>query len=219
MPEHYSAKALGRTKALYDSIRAWTTTRSDVSIIGGWAVYEHVEPGHAMQSRDVDIVLHTEDALLDLNRHIPQWNLRWRTKGGKRFPDAHFSDEDPLIFRLDVFTTKTNPTWTQRFGRQGAGNVKSCPVGSVPSLDWVVTDKLHTATLRRGADAADKRAKDLIDVYNLVFHNVHAALPQRLEAAVPVDARRGAVAGIAEAATTRPEYAEKLETLRRWLEA
>ena len=217
MPEHYSASVLGQTKALYDAMKQWAADRGDVSIIGGWAVYELVTQRHAMQSRDVDIVLHSEEALQDLNGHIRDWNLAWRVKGRKRFPDAHFRDEDPLVFRLDAFTTKPNPTWDRLFGRHGAGNTKSCPKTLVPPLEWTICDKLATLHLRRAKDAEDKRAKDLIDTYNLVFHNQAGANPRTLQEHVPSGARHDAAKWIAEATATRPEYEQQLKTLHEWL--
>lgn len=217
MPEHYSAKELGQTKALYEAIKQWATDRGDVSIIGGWAVYEHVAPRHAMQSRDVDIVLHSEEALQHLNGNLRGLGLEWRVKGRKRFPDAHFLDEDPLTFRLDAFTSKTNPTWDRLFGRYGADNIKSAPMTLVPSLEWIIQDKLATVRSRRSTDAEDKRAKDLIDTYNLVFHNQTGANPRALRDQVPGHARHDAVKWVDGAIATRPQYRQQLETLTEWL--
>ncbi len=215
MPEHYSAKQLARTKGLYDNVREWAETRGDVSIIGGWAVYEHVESGFAMQSRDVDIVLHTEDAFLDLCKQMPDWDLVWRTKGRKRFPDAHFKDEDPLHFRLDAFAAKAWGAWNKAFGRYGAGNIKTCPQALIPSLDWVIADKLQTVHKRTGSEGSDKRAKDMIDVYNLVFYNVDGIMPDALAQGLG-GLRAKAQDKALEASKTRPEYAEQMETLSEW---
>ena len=220
MPEHYDARVLARTKELYQQIRAWAIARGDVSLIGGWAVYEHVAPGKAKQSRDVDIVLHSEAALNDLVLRIGGWNLAWRPAGRKlRFPDAHFKDEDPLVFRLDVFTSQSNATWDSLFGRQGAGNIKACPSTYLPSLEWLISDKLQTVHLRRGADARDKQAKDLIDTHHLVFHNKGNFTPGSLAIHVAEVLRRHAMRHIAEAVATRPEYEEELQQLENWLAA
>ncbi len=217
MPEHYDPRILVRTKELYQAIRAWAIARGDVSLIGGWAVYEYVAAGKAKQSRDVDIVLHSEAALHDLQGMIPKFGLAWRVTGRKMYPDAHFQDEDPLIFRLDVFTSQANPTWDGLFGRQGAGNIKACPPGYLPSLEWIVSDKLQTVHLRRGADAGDKQAKDIIDTHHLVFHNKANFTPGSLARQVPGPLRRDAIPKIAEAIATRPEYEEELHQLKEWL--
>lgn len=102
MREHYDEAALRRARGLYRAVRAWAKERGEVSVIGGWLVYEHVDPGHAQRSRDVDIALHSEDALQDAMRHLPGWGLVLRRKGRSTFPDAHFKDEHPLVFRLDL---------------------------------------------------------------------------------------------------------------------
>ena len=217
MPEHYDARILARTKELYQAIRAWAIARGGVSLIGGWAVYEHVVPGKAKQSRDVDIVLHSEAALHDLQGMIPKFGLAWRLTGRKMYPDAHFQDEDPLIFRLDVFTSQSNPTWDSLFGRQGADNIKACPPGYLPSLEWIVCDKLQTVHLRSGGDARDKQAKDLIDTHHLVFHNKANLTPGLLARQVPERLRRDAIPQIVAATATRPEYLEELQQLKEWL--
>lgn len=217
MPEHYSKETLGRTKDLYATISTWAKARGDVSVIGGWAVYEHVEPGKAMQSRDVDIVMHSEAALQDLWARTSDWNLVWRTKGRSTFPDAHFKDEEPLIFRLDVFTTQTNPTWDNGFRRHGAGNVKQCPAGYLPPIEWLITDKLRTVHVRTGPDAADKCAKDLIDIHNLVFHNKAGMTPGSLARRVATDLRRNALPRVDESVHTHPRYRDELRLLTDWL--
>ncbi len=59
MIEHYHPEVIERTASLYAQVVDWVKNRDDVTIIGGWAVYHHVKKEHAMQSRDVDLVLHT----------------------------------------------------------------------------------------------------------------------------------------------------------------
>lgn len=83
MVEHYDGRTLARTLDLYRATRTWAEERRDVTIIGGWAVYEMVEEGHAMQSRDVDLVLHSEEALRDLLSLLPKWDLKLRRSGRK----------------------------------------------------------------------------------------------------------------------------------------
>jgi hypothetical protein len=219
MAEHYTKEALGRTKTLYEAIRAWASARGDVSLIGGWAVYELVAPGKAKQSRDVDIILHSQEALHDLQGEIPGWNLAWRMSGRRMYPDAHFQDEDPLVFRLDVFTRTSNPTWEKLFGRNGANNIKDAPKTFLPSLDWMIADKLNTVHLRAGADAPDKRAKDLIDIHHLVFHNKANTTAGALARSIPGPVRKKAVKWVAEAEKTRSEYQNELSLLKEWLES
>jgi hypothetical protein len=104
--EHYRAEVIARTGLLYRQIHDWAEKRDDVTIIGGWCVHHHVKSEHAMQSRDVDIVLHTADAIRGVLANLKDWNLTLRTKGRKRFPDAHFEDEDPMEFRLTSLSRK-----------------------------------------------------------------------------------------------------------------
>lgn len=218
MTEHYPADILARTRALYQDVQEWAAGRGDVTIIGGWAVHHHVEPHRAMQSRDVDLVLHSEDALRKLLQELPRWDLRLRRTGRKTFPDAHFKDEDPLVFRLDLFTTATNDTWMRVFGRQGVANVKQAPKRLYPDLVWTLRDKLTTVPLRHGQEAEDKRAKDLIDAYHLVFHNTKGMTARDLLPRVPAAVRHTALGFLGEAQRTRPEYHDDLSVLRRWLE-
>lgn len=220
MVEHYPEEVLRRTRGLYETIRSWAEGRDDVSIIGGWLVHEHVDPVVAQQSRDVDIVLHSEEAFSDCLVRLPGWGLALRRKSSgslQVFPDAHFMDEDPLVFRLDLLTTQATPKWQRWFGRRGANNIKIVPRALFPDAGWLVQDKLATVGKRRGPDASDKRAKDLIDVFHVITHNRHGLLPQDFD--VPADMRRAAAAFLTDACATRPEYEEQFEQLRTWLES
>ncbi len=147
-----------------------------------------------------------------------EWDLTLRTKGRKRFPDAHFKDEDPLVFRLDLFTAETNGDWLQTFGRHGHRNIKEAPRNLFPPLDWILQDKLKTVPMREGPDPADKRAKDLIDVYNLVFNNEENRPARQLLQITDAQARKKVRPYLENAVMTRPEYREALETLAEWLQ-
>lgn len=217
MGEHYTEDVLQRTRRLYEDVRGWARSRDDVSIIGGWLVYEHVEPGHAQQSRDVDIALHSEAALKDVLHRMPGWGLVLRKSGRKTFPDAHFPDEGPLAFRLDLFTTKANPTWDWVFGRHGFHHIKEVPNRFLPDLEWIIEDKLRTVVKRQGRNAGDKRAKDLMDIHNLVFHNRQGELAQDLAKALY--GRAKVISCLPDARRQRPEYREPFALLERWLES
>lgn len=49
MTEHYDFETLQISRRLYEKIRAWAT-RGGVTLIGGWAVHEHVKPPMAHNS-------------------------------------------------------------------------------------------------------------------------------------------------------------------------
>jgi hypothetical protein len=55
LAEYYAFDALKRSRRLYEAIKAWAEPRHDITLIGGWAVYELVAEPYGMQSRDVDI--------------------------------------------------------------------------------------------------------------------------------------------------------------------
>lgn len=217
LAEFYEPGVLDRGHALYDTIRAWATRRDDVVVIGGWAVLELVVPLRAMQSRDVDILLQTEEALRDFSRSLDGWGLRWRTHGRTRFKDCHFKDDPERAIMVDVFTHER--FGDHLFGRQAITNIKRADAqGFVPALAWLIRDKVDTVPLRRERDAVDKRAKDLLDVGALVFWNKEGALPGALRAGVPERERHRAGAFVAEAAARYPRFEEELDAVRRWLE-
>lgn len=56
-------------------MKVWGTRMGGVTVFGGWAVYEHVDPVRAQRSRDLDLLFHTERRLKDFAAKMPDWSL------------------------------------------------------------------------------------------------------------------------------------------------
>lgn len=179
--EYYDPQVLERSRRLYEQIRPWVWGRSDVTLIGGWAVFELVDPDHALQSRDVDLVMHTMEALTEFNRSMKEWGLVWRRWGRTRFNDCIMRDDPKKEIVVDVL--QGNDFRHSFFGGHrmwGVETVKRVKSeGPLPSLEWLINDKLATIP-KRTRDAEDKRLKDFIDVHNLVFFNRTGISPRQL---------------------------------------
>ncbi len=215
--EFYDAVALRVSKELYEKIRAWALAAGGVTIIGGWAVYELVEPGYQRQSRDVDIVLHSQAALDSFNSQINGWGLRWRTHGRDTFKECCFIDGPDFPPIVDVFTT--DPSIGQRRFQVNAGsNIKEAPgQGLIPTLGFLALDKLRTIPLRSGMEADEKRAKDFLDLHDLVFHNREGRLPADLARPEAKPARASALKFLDEARRMRTVFGRELTDVAKWL--
>lgn len=218
MAEYYPPDVLGRSRELYETIKAWAEPRGSVTLIGGWAVYELVAPTRRMQSRDVDLVFHDRETLQEFDRRLASWNLQWREHGRNRFNDCHLRDDPRKSIVVDAWKASAfeDALFRGIRGRRGVA-IKVVPSRSfLPGLSWLLQDKVETVP-RRARDRLDKQAKDLLDVYALVFHNLDRADPYRLATYVPVHARRAAAGHVEGVKRHRPQNAEELDTVRDWL--
>lgn len=221
MPEHYDPGTLRISRDLYGKIRDWGR-RGGVTLIGGWAVYERVKELRGQQSRDVDLIIHDLETLVDFDRRLRPWGLTWRTKGRNRFNDCHLIGDDPANIRVDIFkATNFEDRLFKGPAMRGAKLVKPAPTTAwLPSVLYLIQDKLATIPKRR-RDREDKRLKDFIDIYNLAFHNRDGQSARALADATK--SGRAAVGGLLEAAkvhdqgTRRGAYADELEVLETWL--
>jgi len=132
MPEHYDAETLRISHDLYDKIRDWGQ-RGGVTLIGAWAVYGHVQELRAQQSRDVDLIIHDVNALMDFDRQLKSWGLTWRVKGRTRFNDCHLIGDDLRNIRVDIFkATNFEDRLFKGPAMRGANLVKASP-----TKDWL----------------------------------------------------------------------------------
>lgn len=171
MTEFHDADVLTTSRRLYENIRDWAH-RGGVTLVGGWAIYEQVDPVVAQQSRDIDIIIHNKQTLMDFNNRLHQWNLQWRKKGRNTFNDCHLIDDEPKNIYVDVFKA-TNFDESLLGGPRvpKASMVKTPPTNEwLPSVAYLVRDKLSTLPLRN-RDREEKQLKDFLDLHNLVFHN------------------------------------------------
>ena len=215
MAEYYPIPTLAESRALYAQIRSWAAIRGDVSIVGGWPVYELVQHDYRMQSRDTDIVLQSPASLTDLLAHLPAWGLELRRKGRRVFPDCTLKGKREIV--LDILTDGTFDA-TDIFGRSPI-LVKAVPKGTlIPSLAWMVADKVATIP-ERVRDAVDKRTKDFLDLYGLVFRNLTRVHPRDLLRAAPAAARDRAATFLPASSAWQPKYGSELDAIGQWLQA
>lgn len=216
LAEFYPEALTARSLELYQQVRGWAEDRGGITLIGGWAVYELVEPLRAQRSRDLDLVLHTADTLHAFSARLPEWGLTWRSSGRSRFKDCHFRDDEDRRIMVDVFTTR--PFAKGLFGRQANTNLKDAAgQGFIPGLDYLLRDKVATVPLRQGRDAERKQLKDCLDIYNLVFYNEEGRLPGELRSVVPLSARRAAKGEADRLIERFPDHREPLAVLVDWL--
>lgn len=218
--EFYIAASTAVAKRVYESLKANASDLGRVSVIGGWAVFELVEPQVAMESRDVDILIHDDQAWVPTISHITRQDFAWSKRG--RMRDRRLvlrgSERDEDAPAVDVFyTSAVDHGRLQRlFGMGWVDNMKDLPYsGFVPTVEVMVADKLATLPRRPASDPKRKRLKDALDVHALLFHNrqgipaetilkrvraPEAVVPalRQLEDVAPFEAEVGELAGALE---------------------
>lgn len=123
--EFYPADLVERSQALYEEVKRWAIDRGQITVIGGWAVYEHVDPVRAQRSRDLDLVFRSEARLQEFADRMPDWDLTWKTSGRRTFKACRLEGGESGEILVDIYTTGV--FWRGLFGRQAAQNVKSVP--------------------------------------------------------------------------------------------
>lgn len=218
MPEWYPVDRTDQTTALYEKVKVWAARRNDVTIIGGLAVWELVTPQVRMRSRDIDIVLHTQQALQAFQTQFPAWGIKWRRKGRTTYKECIFIDAPPGPPVIDVFTTDAD-IGHSLFTMNRSDNVLPSLAGQgfLPRLTTLLSLKIRAIPDRSGADAEDKRAKDLLDVHRIVFHNLAGVPPQDLLVAAGLADREKAASNVPAAKKRMPAYAREYDEVRAWL--
>jgi hypothetical protein len=216
--EFYPEELVKRSHELWEAFKTWGSARTDLTALGGWAVYELVNPTLAHQSKDVDLLFHSQAALDDFRRRMPGWHLAWRRKGRTTFKDCHFKDDPERRIVVDVFTTDSS-IGASLFSMQKGTNVKTATYqGFLPDLGFLLRDKIDTIPMRSGWDHPQaKRLKDLLDVRLLVYHNRKGRLATELRDLVPVEARKSAAEFTHALSNDHPEYREEIAQVQRWL--
>ena len=85
-------------------------------------------------------------------------------------------------------------------------------------MQWMVADKVATLP-ERMRDAIDKRTKDFLDLYGLVFHNLQCIHPRDLLAVSSSQSKARAAAHLPASRNWQPKYAEELDAIGDWLAA
>lgn len=218
MVEFYPAELVARSRELWELVKAWGAGRDDVTALGGWATFELVDPEQAQQSKDVDLLFRSQAALDGFRKRMPEWNLVWRRKGRTTFKDCHFKDDSERRIVVDVFTTEPS-IGAKLFAMQSGTNVKPAPKeGFLPSVEFLLRDKIETIPLRSGWDDPNaKRLKDFLDVRLLVFHNRAGHSSSELHSRIPTNVCERAAEHAAPLKKEFPEYDEELTQVGRWL--
>lgn len=216
--EFYPEDLVQRSQQLYEQVKAWGLEAGEVTVIGGWAVYEHVEPTRAQRSRDLDLLFHTEQRLKDFAARMPDWGLAWQQDGRRTFKACQLRDKETSEIAVDVFTDGV--FWRSLFGRQAAQNVKDAQDQPfVPDLEYLLEDKVRTLPKRLAhRDGERKALKDCLDVRNLVFHNTQGLLPRALAEEILSPHRRKAADVAREVSESYPDFSDDLAEAIRWLE-
>lgn len=204
---------------MYEQIKPWAEHRGDVTLIGGWAVYELVAPPYRMQSRDIDLIMHNGPALEAFQLELPKWGLKWREKGRNRFSDCHLKEDPDKNIVVDVFKDHhfAERVFKGIKARGGVGVKSAGGHGFLPGVEWMIADKIQTIP-KRVRDRSLKQAKDLLDIHALVFHNLQQKTPRDLLKTASDASRSEAARYIQPSLELRPQNQEELEGLRLWLD-
>lgn len=212
--EFYPFEVLRESRRVYDGIREWAA-ENPATLIGGWAVFEWVDERIHRQSRDVDVVLHTEEACRSFDRLLPDLNLVWDLDGKQKRMACHRGDDREKDILVDVFTPEP---FTGFFRRHGSDNpAKPAAFGLFPPVEFLLGDKITTVPKRQGADATLKKAKDLVDIRDLVHFNRQGTLPRQLLLASTKRARELASFEVPRALEEAPDFKTELSEALDWL--
>lgn len=216
MADYYPAELTAKSRRLYETLRQWAEERGDVSIIGGWAVVALVAPESALQSRDVDLVFRTREALADFQKRAEGWGLEQSLdKQDNRIVYAYKDDPTRTIV-VDVFTTGN---WGREFFPPRTNVLtKQLPFkGLLPPVEWLIREKLETIPNRMGTGALDTQEKDILDLHRLVFHNKDVVPPLDLLGNAPRARRKDALSRIERCINKHPDFAADYRKIAEWL--
>lgn len=191
-----------------------------MSLLGGWAVYELVKPEHAMESQDIDILIHHQAAWNEAIPFLEQsgYSWRWITNADGQQRDHCLEHEYHEAMVADVFYgDKIGDDFVRALFSTGwMTGFKSHPYeGFVPSVETTLFDKLET--LLKRTDPA-KAIKDALDARALLLHNRNGARPRDLLATRAGDAARAALPRIRRLREAPGPYATELDDLTALLE-
>lgn len=191
-----------------------------VSLLGGWAVFELVDPAHGQESQDIDVVIHTREAWTKVVAFLEGKGYSWRIIRSRDGPerDHRMIHEFHKDMAVDVFCGRELPDEIpqKHFATRWVATRKDIPdTGFATSLDAILLDKLET--LPKRTDPA-KALKDALDVRLLLFHNREGRAAGDLLAPPAVAAARTALPHIRRLRDAYPSYAEALDELIAFLE-
>lgn len=207
------------SRVLYDEL-AGRFVDGECTIIGGWAVRHLTMDAYQEESRDLDLVFHTPDAFNWFqNQFMRAHQLAWSGKR-KKFNSCYQQGIKPPWILVDVFASSSE-VLTRRFAVPDNLLFKRIENnGWLPTVKGLLNDKLATLPLRRNQDVGQKRFKDAIDSWALVFHNREHVLPADLRRQVPSSVAlkvQQEAENLRSFAAANDLYAQELEEFLDWI--
>jgi hypothetical protein len=172
--EFYPSNITALSKRLLEDVRTCAEKTKNITLLGGWAVHELVKDAYAMESQDIDLLIHSDlawDALIKLlTEKGGQWRI-FKDRDGRKYRDHRiiFPKQEPMA--VDIFyTDDLNPEKIRElFATEWIKGYKEMRYTSfIPSIESIIFDKFDTLPKRQGTL---KILKDVLDIYALLFHN------------------------------------------------
>lgn len=211
--EFYPAESTAFSKRLYQELKDQADELGKVTILGGWAVYEHVDPVRAQESQDLDLLIHDQATWDEVIPRLVRQGFRWRQLG-RRVRDQRLEHRDHDHVAVDIFygTDVDNDLLRRHFGTRWTANRKDQPFeGFVPPLPRVLQDKIDTLPKRSGQDKELKQLKDVIDIHSLLSHNREERDAEELVAGLEPVSIQKALEVVEEIAERRVDYRGEIE--------
>lgn len=211
---YYPRDVTAFSRHVKEGLRAIDDNVRGISLLGGWAVYELVQPEHAMESQDVDILVHHQaawhEAIAFLEKSGYSW--RWITNADGQQRDHCMEHEYHERMIADVFYANAiGDDFVRRLFSTGwTSGFKDHPYeGFVPSVQTTLHDKLETLPKRQDPN---KALKDALDARALLLHNRQGISPQGLLPRV-ASAARAAMPRIKNLRESPGAFATELDDL------
>lgn len=210
--EFYPAESTAFSKRLYQELKDQADDLGKVTILGGWAVHEHVDPVRAQESQDLDLLIHDQATWDEVIPRLVREGFRWRSLGRVRDQRLEHRDHDHVAVDIFYGTDVDNDLLRRHFGTRWTANLTDRPFeGFIPPLARVLQDKIETLPERSGTDRERKQLKDVIDIHSLLFHNREERDAEELVAELEPASVRRALEVLEEVADRRDDYREEIE--------
>lgn len=216
MPSFYDPRLTDLAYQVFRNVENWARNGGGVTVVGGWAVHELVNPEVAQQSRDVDVVLHSTEDLRFFQQHLPAWKLAWRESNLRDGLGCYHLDDETRTIVVDVFTMADSAAQVE--GLPQPPLTKSLEDNRfIPPIDFLLRDKIRTVPIRQGQEAYEKQAKDLLDIHHLVYANREGISPAKLSGTATMGEKRQAALRVQSARKRYPEFEDDFAAIQRWL--
>lgn len=186
-----------------------------ISLLGGWAVYELVKPEHAMESQDIDILVHHQVAWNEAIPFLEHSGYRWRwiTNADGQQRDHCLEHEFHERMVADVFySDKIGDDFVRKLFSTGwMTGFKSHPYeGFVPSVETTLFDKLETLPKRLDPS---KALKDALDARALLLYNRKGVSVREILSTRAGTVARAAISRVKKLREAPGPFAQELDDL------